>query len=123
MSIEKLIRGLQTKEEILEAVAPNPSPRDLAVWEAAVLFSRGRWRPEINPEATTLGEIVNLPESEAKTLRKRVVTAMMDLDDPDATMARVISQMLSVCQSPEEVVYCFMIYSDYAARSGESLFE
>lgn len=123
MSVEKLIRGLQTKEEILQAVAPDPTPRDLAVWEAATLFSRGKWKPEVNPDATTLGEVVNLSDDESKDLRKRVVAAMMDMEGTEATAAKVIATMIGVCKSPEELAFCFMLHSEYSAQSGESLFE
>lgn len=123
MSVEKLIRGLKTKEEILQAIAPDPTPRDLAVWEAATIFSQGRWLPVINREATSLGEVVNLTEAQSKDIRKRVVAAMMDLEGVPATAAEVIATMISVCQSPEELAFCFMLHSEYAAQSGESLFE
>ena len=114
-SVSKLIEGLSTKEEVLHAVAPDPKPRDLAVWEAASIFSRG-WKPRLNAAADNNHDFLYLEEKQVKELMKRLVTNLMDVEG-ESSIKDVVQVIVAESKSPEEMVFSLIALADMAFSS------
>lgn len=115
-SISKLVEGLTTPEEILQAVAPDPTARDRAVWEAARLHYQN-WRPRINIDADNGHDFLYLEESRVKELMKRLVVQMMDIP-AESTVKEIVVKMMEESNSPEEFLFCMITLSNFAGSAG-----
>lgn len=120
-SIARLIEGLTTEESVLQAVAPDTTARDRAVWEAAKIFNRGDWRPKIDVAADNGHDFVGLGEERVKELMKSLVVALMDVKDA-STVREIIQAMLQQAQTPEEFLFCMVVLSNFAGQSGIQFF-
>ena len=120
-SIAKLIEGLTTEEGVLQAVAPDPTPRDRAVWEASKLFHKD-WKPKIDPDADNGHDFVGLGEVRVKELMKSLVTSMMDVGE-SSSVKEIIGVMLQESRTPEEFLFCMITLSNFAGESGVQFFK
>lgn len=118
MSVGKLIAGLTTEEEVLHTVAPDPTPRDRAVWEASRIF-HASWRPRLNPAATTNHEFLYLQESEVKALMKRLVLKFMDIEGESA-IKDIVEVIVQESESPEQMIFGLVSLTDMAMEANKS---
>ncbi len=117
--IDRLIEGLTTAEEVLVAVAPDPTPRDRAVFEASRLFFQ-TWKPKTKPEAPSLTEYVGLPKERVKELVKHIIVTSMDIEESEdgQSLKDLIETAMKVATNPEEFLFLLMMIMDFAGETG-----
>jgi hypothetical protein len=121
MSVQRLIEGLTTAEEVLAAIAPDPTERDRAVFEAARLFYQS-WKPKTVADAPSMAGYVGLEKVRVKALVKSLMVSAMDTAMEDDTEGQslkdLIENALTVAKSPEEFLFLLMMIMDFAGESG-----
>lgn len=116
MSVSKLIEGLKTMEEVLHAVAPEPTARDRAVWEASRLFNAS-WRPRLNVDATNNRDFLYLNEAKVKDLMKRLVVKFMDIEG-ESSIKDIVEIIVAESSSPEEMTFGLITLANTAIDDG-----